>query len=341
MTKFLSTILFFALLSAGTGMLSGCGGSKQAQQELRYVWPEMPDSPRVAYLRTFRGERDFSGGLSGFVGKLSGDETSINFSRPFDICEAGEGKFYVSDADQGVIMYDVKNEKVESIGEKSVISLKDARGISYGRGRLYVGVAGSKKVAILDDEGKAVGAIGKEGTFPNPVDVLSDTARRRVYIVDSQLHQVFVYTESGDSLFVLGKGRGEADGQFNYPMSIAFDDSGNLYVVDGFNYRIQIFDPNGNYLRQFGSQGEQFGQFMRPKGIALDSYQNIYVVDGMHRNFQMFTKTGELLMFVGRLSSRNDGFDNPISIFIDKSDKIYVTDNLNRRVQVFQLLKGN
>jgi len=340
MNKLFSIIFFLLSICLALGLITGCGSSRQTQQEIRYVWPELPDSPRVAYLSTFYGEDDFSSGISGVVGKLSGDASAIRFDRPFDICTAGEGRFYITDVNEGVILYDTKKEKVQALGEKSVISLKDPRGIAFARGRLYVGVAGSKKIAILDEDGVVVGAIGREGRFPNPVDIVCDTPRHRIYIVDSKLSEVYAYSENGDSLFTVGK-RGDGDGQFNFPQSAAVDTAGNLYVVDSFNFRVEIFDSTGKFLRKFGSQGDVYGTFSRPKGIALDSHQNIYVLDGMHQNFQIFNNAGELLMFVGRYSTGNNGFINPVSIVIDRDNKIYVTDNLNSRIQVFQLFEEN
>ena len=340
MNKSLSLIVLLLSALAAFGVLTGCGNSKGTVQELRYVWPEPPDSPRVAYVGTFHGENDFSGGFGAVMSSLTGKETTIKFSRPFDICIAGNGRFYITDANEGVILYDTKRGKVEPIGEKSTIDLKDPRGIAYANGKLFIGLAGSKKIAVLDDEGKVITAIGREGRFPNPIDIVCDTPRHRIYIVDSKVHQVFAYSENGDSLFTVGT-RGDGDGQLNYPQSAVVDANGNLYVVDGFNYRVEIFDSTGTYLRQFGKQGDVYGTFARPKGIALDSYQNIYVLDGMHQNFQIFNNAGELLMFVGKYSPFNNGFANPVSIAIDGDNTMYVTDNLNSRIQVFRLLKGD
>jgi DNA-binding beta-propeller fold protein YncE len=305
------------------------------------VWPELPDSPRVEYIQTFRGEKDFSGGLSGIVSGLAGDEKAdLMLGRPFDICEADNGRFYITDAAIGVMMYDTKERNVEMIGEKSSIPLDDPRGIAYHKGSLYIGLAKAKKVVVLDDEGNLVRAIGREGRFPNPVDIVLDTLRGRVYIVDIKLDQVACYSETGDSLFTVGK-TGSSEGFLNFPQAAAVDNDGNLYVADGFNYRVQIFDSTGKYVREFGKQGNIFGTFSRMKGIALDSYKNIYVLDAMHQNFQIFNNAGEMLMFVGKYSPKNDGFINPVSIMIGRNNRIYVTDGLNSRVQVFQLLKGD
>ena len=45
--------------------------------------------------------------------------------------------------------------------------------------------------------------------------------------------------------------RGSGPGQFNILHSIANDANGNIYVADRTNRRIQVFDSDGNFLRQF------------------------------------------------------------------------------------------
>jgi len=330
--------MMFGLMLLGFG--SGCSGSKEAQGEQRFVWPSPPDTPRIAYVRTYRGEEDFPNALSSVLGSLAGKTNVIKLARPFDVAVASEGPIYVTDAVQGVVKLDPVKKEATVLGEKSVVDLKDPRGIACGHGKVFIGLAGSGRIAVLDEDGKYLQVIGKENQFPNPVDIVSDTTRNRLFIVDNRLHKVLVYSESGDSLFSIGK-RGTADGEFNFPESAAIDSSGNLYVVDSFNYRIEIFDANGKFLRSFGRQGDAYGTFARPKGIALDSFGNIYVLDGLHNNYQIFNNAGEMLMFVGRYSPNNDGFENPVSIAIDGSNRIYVTDNLNGRLQVFQLLMKN
>ncbi len=329
--------IVLAFVSLAGLMVSGCGSSKPAAMDPRFLWPPPPDTTRVAYVRTLKGEDDFSGGLSGVVNVVAGKKGTVKFERPFDVCVADNGKLYVTDAVQGLILYDMNQQAVLPVGALIGFELKDPRGVAYAHHRVYVGVAGMGQIIIIDDDGKYVGKIGRPDQFKNPVDVVIDTNRSRVYIVDNRIHQVLVYSEKGDSLFTIGR-RGAGDGEFNFPQAAALDKAGNVYVVDSFNYRVEVFDTTGRFLRSFGKQGDAYGTFARPKGIALDSYDNIYVLDGMHNNYQMFDNAGELLMFVGRYSSDNDGFQNPVSLAIDSHNTIYVTDNINGRVQVFQLM---
>jgi DNA-binding beta-propeller fold protein YncE len=331
--KHVLTIAAFALAALDLG---GCSGSK----EQAIVWPEPPDEARIQYVRTLRGEADFTSAMGKALSDVAGDKSEVRLSRPYDVCEAGEGRIYVTDVAQGVFLFDLKEGDVKVLGEKSATDLKNPRGIAYARGNVYVSLAGLGQILVLDDEGKDVRTIGAAGQFTGLVDIVCDTARNRLILVDNKIHNVLVYSMAGDSLFALGS-RGEGDGQFNFPQSAAVDKDGNIYVVDAFNFRVEIFDVNGKYLRKFGSQGDKFGMFNRPKGIALDSFGNIYVLDAMHQNFQVFNQEAQLLMFVGKYSPGNDGFVNPVSIAVGEGNTIYVTDQLNGRVQVFTVLKGN
>jgi len=331
-----------SLVAAAGLMLAGCGGSQQAVQDGAdlTVWPQPPDEPRIRYLASLRGENDFSSGFGDVLKALGGEQAGIGLARPFDVCTDDHGCIYVTDLTAGVVVFDTVGRDVRMFGEKSPVSLNSPRGIVHNAGLIYVVVQDLGQVVVLTREGSFVRTIGARFAFPGPVDLACDPSTGRLYVVDNKLHAVCVYSLAGDSLMTFG-GRGEGDGQFNYPQSATVDAQGRLYVVDGFNYRVQVFDSTGAYLRQFGKQGNVWGMFSRPKGIALDTFGNIYVLDANHDNFQVFNQNGELLLFVGRFSHENDGFENPVSIHIDAGNRIYVADQLNKRIQIFQLLRGS
>src|SRR5687767_12362485 len=72
---------------------------------------------------------------------------------------------------------------------------------------------------------------------------------------------------------------GSGDGEFNIPHTIAFDSSGNMYVTDTKNSRVQKFDSDGMFLLKWGSKGAGNGRFQGPEGIDIDSKSNVYVAD--------------------------------------------------------------
>ena len=64
--------------------------------------------------------------------------------------------------------------------------------------------------------------------------------------------------------------QGSSPGQFNEPFAIAVDASGEVYVADARNHRIQKFSGDGKFLAQWGGQGNTPGQFERPSCAFLD-----------------------------------------------------------------------
>ncbi|MCX5800056.1 MAG: 6-bladed beta-propeller [Candidatus Eisenbacteria bacterium] len=77
-------------------------------------------------------------------------------------------------------------------------------------------------------------------------------------------------------------------GQFHYPRGIAVDASGNVYVGDTCNHRIQVFTSSGTYITEWGGLGTGPGQFQGPHGIAFDASGNVYVADKGNYRIQVF-----------------------------------------------------
>jgi len=81
---------------------------------------------------------------------------------------------------------------------------------------------------------------------------------------------------------------GTGYGEFNNPYDVAVDNSGNVYVADTYNHRIQKFSNEGNFIGSWGSLGSNDGQFRTPKGVAVDAEGNIYVADTKNNRVQKF-----------------------------------------------------
>ena len=81
---------------------------------------------------------------------------------------------------------------------------------------------------------------------------------------------------------------GIGNSQFHSPHGIAVDRTGNVYVADTTNYRIQIFDKDLTYISQFGGEGTGAGQFESPWAVTVDKYGYIYVTDTGNNRIQKF-----------------------------------------------------
>ena len=85
--------------------------------------------------------------------------------------------------------------------------------------------------------------------FRQVTDVTWDPAGN-IFISDGYINsRVAKYDKNGDWIKSFGR-PGDMPGEFNGPHSIAADAQGNIYVGDRNNRRIQVFDSNGNFLRQ-------------------------------------------------------------------------------------------
>jgi RHS repeat-associated protein len=129
---------------------------------------------------------------------------------------------------------------------------------------------------------------------------------------------------------------GEENGQFNHPMYTTVDSSGNLWVADGYNNRVEKFSSSGTFLAAYGSYGssETEVQFKEPVGIAINqSTGNVYVGDQNNNRVVEMSSSGKLVRIIGKVGSGHGEFKEPNGIAIDPKGNIWVVDCGNNRIQ--------
>ncbi|MFQ5552182.1 MAG: 6-bladed beta-propeller [Candidatus Methylomirabilales bacterium] len=303
------------------------------------VWPNPPEEPRIRYIESLSSTRDVTGPPS-LLDRLLGEEGSGALAKPYGVVVDGQGRVYVADTGLAVVfIFDKRNEKVDVLGiQPGVGQLAQPTGLALNsQGTLFVSDTKLDRVFGYSEKGEVVVAIGKKGEFYNPAGISVDPKTDRLYVSDPGRHVIRVYdSRDGRFLFAIGE-RGPAEGQFNFPTNV-FVRHGKLYVTDTGNFRVQIFDLDGKFLKAFGTIGDIPGRFARPKGVAVDSEGHIYVTDAAFDNFQVFDENGKLLLFVGGAGASPGRFHLPAGIYIDDDDRIFVADQYNYRVQVFQFL---
>jgi DNA-binding beta-propeller fold protein YncE len=117
---------------------------------------------------------------------------------------------------------------------------------------------------------------------------------------------------------------GTAAGQLSHPDGFAIDKSGNIFVSDANNNRIQKFDASGVFVTMWGDPGPGQGEFDFPAGISVDSSGNVFVADIYNLRIQKFAPlpqvTGATLM--GKdLTITGQSFQNSPVVLINDADE--------------------
>jgi sugar lactone lactonase YvrE len=325
----------------------------------RLVWPQPPNIARVRYLDYFAGEKlpDFKAqaakNKSGWMDRLAGttgekgDNPMSNhffFGEPHGMAIDSKGRLYVADAKVGaVFIIDPETHDTEMIKNGKDAGFVLINGLAIDDSdRLFVSDAQAHRILIFNKQHKGEAAITTG--LVTPAGMAIDNENRFLYVADIGLDQVLVY--DADKLTLLRK-IGTADtkhtatapGDFSKPTSVAVDQDGNLYVADMLNYRIEVFDADGKFIRTFGKHGDGPGYFAMPKGVAVDCDGHIWVTDTIQSRVQLFSQEGDLLMYIGGQQGALPGtFSGLQYVMIDKSNRVFTSEVYPGRVQMFRYI---
>jgi DNA-binding beta-propeller fold protein YncE len=161
----------------------------------------------------------------------------------------------------------------------------------------------------------------------------------RLLVADTHFYRVLIYSPEGELLFQIGDGvQGTTPGRFGYPTDVVIDREGNFYVSEyGENDRIQVFSPEGKWLRQWGGHGYEPGEFLKPRAIAIDEKDRLFVADSCNHRIQVFDTRGKLLYHWGSRGDKPGEMSYPYDLAIGPDHCLYVCEYANHRVQKFTL----
>jgi len=115
------------------------------------------------------------------------------------------------------------------------------------------------------------------------------------------------------------------------------DGSGNVYLVDTENHRIQKFTSTGTFITEWGGGGTGDGQFSTPQGIDIDTSGRVYVADAGNNRIQVFDTDGTFITKWGSWGTGDGELITPSNMITVGSDTIYVVESGNNRVQKFTI----
>ena len=340
-------LLLVVVAGLGLGACQSTAERPPSPEELEIPFPSPPDEPRYFYERTLFSTADVRprGDTERLRQMLTGEAaTGQGFGKPFDVASC-DGRVYVSDTvARTVMVFDVPARDFFEVGVEEPGVLGQPLGVNTDDAcNLYVADGRSGKINIYDAKGGFLRALGGEDDFNRLSHVAVTGDGSRVFGVDTggvdtREHRVRVYDGvTGEHLHDIGT-RGSGDGELNLARDAEIGPDGLLYVVDGGNFRIQVFDQQGNFVRKFGDIGRQTGQFSRPKGIAVDPEGRVFVSDAAFGNFQIFTADGQLLLFIGSRGGQlaPAKYMLPAGIDTDADGRVLMVDQFFRKVDIYR-----
>ncbi len=128
--------------------------------------------------------------------------------------------------------------------------------------------------------------------------------------------------------------KGESSGQFNVPVHAAVDDSGNYYVTDSRNGRIEMFDKAGLFQKEIGRISNP--RLVRPWGVAISPVtKRIYVTDNEQCLLLVFNPDGTLVETLGGKGTEPGFLKAPRGVAVGYGGRVYVADTDNGRISVW------
>jgi streptogramin lyase len=252
-------------------------------------------------------------GLSGASGSLDGTGSTARFDSPMGVAVDGSGNVYVADQ---------YNHTIRKITSSGVVST----------------FAGLAEISGSTD------GIGTTSRFSQPYAVAVGGSGS-VYVADTYNHIIRKITAAGvvSTFAGLAGTPGSADGtgssaRFEYPLGVAVDGVGNLYVPVGNRHAIRKITPAGvvsTFAGLSGTSGSTDGtgsaaRFRHPSGVAVDGSGNVYVADGGNHTVRRITPAGVVSTFAGLAgtSGSTDGtgsaarFNSPSGVGVDGSGNV-------------------
>ena len=242
-----------------------------------------------------------------------------------------------------ISIYSPKGEKIRSFGlcGSGEGQFKSPRGVTVDNdGNIYVADSNNHRIQKFSSEGRFIMASNAISSSDNtgllqpsyPTGIAYNYFNGKLYMVDIN-HAVQVLNPDLTLHGVFGK-KGKDKGQFLSPWNITCDETGNVYVADTSNHRIQVFTSDGKFLRKFGSQGSGKGELSWPDGIAVQD-GSVFVSEYRNYRISIFTCEGQFISSFGSSGGDLGEFKDPFGVTVDSSGLVYVCDCGNNRVQVF------
>jgi len=319
-------------------LLAACAQGPVHQDETVF-YPPLPQTPRVQFLTGFTTEDEFAGRSNRFRDFLLGGDTdeSKSLARPFSIAHR-PGEIIIADKTYHTIVFvDLEAREFNALSEVAGRMMLDPVSVFITpNGELLVADSQRNQVFVFNERNEYVGEYG-DGTTFRPLDAV--VYGDRVYVADLNASEVEVLDRATGEVIDVISSIGSADGQLNKPTHLALDAAGNLFVTDSFNLRLQMFDPQGEFVKVIGWNVRGPGGLARPKGLDVDRDGHLYIADVAFQVIQIFSvETRDALLYFGKAGQGPGGNHMPSDVHIDYDNVKYFQEFAHPQFEIEYLI---
>ncbi|MFN0277643.1 MAG: 6-bladed beta-propeller [Pyrinomonadaceae bacterium] len=193
----------------------------------------------------------------------------------------------------------------------------------------------SHKLMKFDADGKFIKEWKKPAVDFYGARDLAFGPNKRLYIIDQGHTEISVFDPAADTFTKWGSG-GAGDGQFNEATGIGIG-AGYIFVADRDNRRIQVFDFEGKFIRQWPILGGWERNHF-PDVVYDEVTKHVYVSNGKTNEILVFDVDGNPLPSLS--PPTGEQFANPSAMVISETGKqrrLFVLNTDGRSVSTIEL----
>lgn len=211
----------------------------------------------------------------------------------------------------------------------------DPEGLAIdAEGNIYVADEDPGSLSVLDPSGRRLAHVeflpGLEERLTRGDSLVIPRKGRVILIGLHKLVEVDLAADGGPRLVRTIGERGTGPGQIEDGEGLALDGgSGDLYLTDEDNRRIDVFGPDGRLVRTWPVPAD-------PEGICVAG-DRVYVTFSKDCWVGCFSKEGEMRFRFGKKGTGPGELEVPDYAAVSPRGELYVTDQKNHRIQVFDL----
>ncbi len=274
-------------------------------------------------------------------------DLQFDFNQPSDIASDEQGQLYVLDGMKSrVVVLSAEGKKLAEINTaKTDYRFDRAMALAINKQFLYIADTLQHRIRRFTLQGQWLNDIAlmapvpdsetlekTTNALPEPVALL--IRDDELLYADRRWHRLcYLELENGKEKRCTG-GRGEMEGQFQFPFQIAQDRDGYINVVDVLNARVQVFDRNGRFYSQTGRFS--LDKMYRPNGNAFDTLDFHYISDSYLGTISLYQQG----RFLGLLKDEAGSvlkFKTPSRLYYHPSGYLYVVDSQTHTVHKIEL----